>query len=216
NKSLRKGTHYSVPGDDDPRSDFRKALSYWQSVLHPDLASLAPMLSKMFIYVRPEWAYRSELNPKHVHEALMRLLLAEIIRLGENDADISLAIGVRRMPDLPRLPRTNMASRSGNGSRSFSRPSHSLGPQRNTPAKARPGKTGSTKQPTGSRSAELQTFSHSQPLRQPEPGSNTMTEGAPEEPTTRVQLRAYGESLEWQRGTWELRPPGSQTSGEKV
>ncbi|KAG8690590.1 hypothetical protein FRC11_010531 [Ceratobasidium sp. 423] len=73
---------------------------YWKSILHPDLAILAPMLKEMSKYIRPEWAHRPDLNPEHAHEALMRLLLGEIVHIDETE-DIPLAIGTRPIPPLP-------------------------------------------------------------------------------------------------------------------
>ncbi|KEP51102.1 putative kinase domain protein [Rhizoctonia solani 123E] len=92
-----------------PRTDPRKQFSYddWEFILHPDLAALAPMLANMFKYIRPEWAYRPELNAEHVHEALMRLLLIEIVNI-KNGTDIDIHIGGRDSPPPPpgqgRLP----------------------------------------------------------------------------------------------------------------
>ncbi|KDN34526.1 hypothetical protein RSAG8_12372, partial [Rhizoctonia solani AG-8 WAC10335] len=90
--------HYPIPGVDDPRQVFSYITTGdWQSILHPDLASLAPMLANMFNYVQPEWAYRQELNDEHVHEALMRLLLIQIINI-KNGTDIDIHIGGRNPP----------------------------------------------------------------------------------------------------------------------
>ncbi|QRW24347.1 Retrotransposable element Tf2 protein [Rhizoctonia solani] len=51
--------------------------------------------------ILPEWTYRSELNPEHVHEALMRLLLVEIVRIDKEKSDIPLVIGGRPVPPPP-------------------------------------------------------------------------------------------------------------------
>ncbi|KAG8694337.1 hypothetical protein FRC09_009908 [Ceratobasidium sp. 395] len=64
----------------------------WRKVLHPDLCCVAGMLADMRTYVvLPEWGYVPELDPEHVHEALMRLLLKEIVRIDEEKADVQLA-----------------------------------------------------------------------------------------------------------------------------
>ncbi|KAG8726043.1 hypothetical protein FRC11_000945, partial [Ceratobasidium sp. 423] len=90
--------HHPQSGN-DPRSELcLSSEKYWKSILHPDLVILGQIWRKMFVYIRPEWAYRPELNPEHVHEALMRLLLAEIVRIDETKGDIALAIGARRTP----------------------------------------------------------------------------------------------------------------------
>ncbi|KEP53910.1 putative other/FunK1 kinase [Rhizoctonia solani 123E] len=91
-------SHYPIPGGDDSRHTFTYGEKEdWESVLHPDLAVLAPMLASMFRYIRPEWAYRPELNAEHVHEALMRLLLIEIINI-KNGSDIDIHLGGRNPP----------------------------------------------------------------------------------------------------------------------
>ncbi|KAG8745146.1 hypothetical protein FRC11_013209 [Ceratobasidium sp. 423] len=74
---------------------------YWASILHPDLVTLGPMLNKMFVSVRPEWAYRPELNPERVHEALMRLLPTEILRVDTSGEDMTIIIGGRKIPAPP-------------------------------------------------------------------------------------------------------------------
>ncbi|EUC53862.1 kinase domain protein, partial [Rhizoctonia solani AG-3 Rhs1AP] len=86
----------------DSRSKLcERSEEYWESVLHPDLKALSGMLTKMFSYIRPEWAYRPELHPEHVHEALMRLLLTEIVRIEDSGEDVLLAIGGRARPPPP-------------------------------------------------------------------------------------------------------------------
>ncbi|KAJ1299771.1 hypothetical protein OPQ81_000680 [Rhizoctonia solani] len=93
--------HYPEPEYDNRMNLGERSEEYWRSVLHPDLAILAPMLEQMFTYIRPEWAYRPELDPEHVHEALMRALLAEIVRIDETGTDIPIAIGGRAIPAVP-------------------------------------------------------------------------------------------------------------------
>ncbi|CAE6413314.1 unnamed protein product [Rhizoctonia solani] len=89
--------HYPQPGEEDDRASvLRKSLKYWTSLLHPGLKKMAPMLRGMIFYVWPEWGRSQALNPEHVHEALMRLLLVEIIKLDSND--IVLDIGARSAP----------------------------------------------------------------------------------------------------------------------
>lgn len=70
----------------------------WEEVLHEDLACMLPMILQMHQYVRLEWAFSPNLNPEHVHEALMRLLLKEIVRINETGEDVPLAFGVRSLP----------------------------------------------------------------------------------------------------------------------
>ncbi|KEP47417.1 hypothetical protein V565_156430 [Rhizoctonia solani 123E] len=88
-------THCPTPKADDPRKQFSR--KDWKFCLHPDLAALAPMLATMFRYIRPEWAYRPDLDAEHVHEALMRLLLIEIVNI-KNGIDIDIHIGGRDSP----------------------------------------------------------------------------------------------------------------------
>jgi len=58
------------------------------------------MLREMGHYFLGEWLYRPELPQDHAHEAMQRLLLAEILRMrneGESGDRIELA-GRRRLP----------------------------------------------------------------------------------------------------------------------
>ncbi|QRV82347.1 hypothetical protein RhiJN_10362 [Ceratobasidium sp. AG-Ba] len=100
----------------DLRSILDTSVGDWKAVLHPDLADLASMLSQMHRYIYPEWATQKA-NPEHTHEALMRLLLVEIVRIQEENADITLVIGGRALP-----PSSNPSSR-----KSQSTPTLSLG-----------------------------------------------------------------------------------------
>ncbi|CAE6368828.1 unnamed protein product [Rhizoctonia solani] len=93
--------HFPIPSYDSRLGLCQRSKNYWESILHPDLAALSGMLAKMFSYIRPEWAYRPELHPEHVHEALMRLLLTEIVRIEDSGEDVLLAIGGRARPPLP-------------------------------------------------------------------------------------------------------------------
>ncbi|KAF8680581.1 other FunK1 protein kinase [Rhizoctonia solani] len=109
------------PGDMalDSRSNLDSSAADWKRVLHEDLADLAPMLSRMHRYVHPEWASRSDLDsehPEHMHEALMRLLLIEIVRIKENNTDIPLDVAGRSLP-----PALKSSSRSSRSSRTTSR-----------------------------------------------------------------------------------------------
>ncbi|CAE6406583.1 unnamed protein product [Rhizoctonia solani] len=92
--------HYPGTAVPDPRSDLDSGVGDWRDILHTDLACLATMLSQMHRYIRPEWAFR-DLNseriseaPEHMHEAIMRLLLTEIVRSKQPGNDISLVVGV--------------------------------------------------------------------------------------------------------------------------
>ncbi|KAG8689045.1 hypothetical protein FRC11_004245 [Ceratobasidium sp. 423] len=198
-------THYPVPGDEDPRSNYKKALNYWKSILHADLEILGPMLNKMFIYIRPEWAHRPELNPEHVHEALMRLLLAEIVRIDENDADVPLAIGIRSIPPpppgMPSLPLNSMSS-SFNSSTSLSWSSYSTvdtpEPQHNNLRGARLDNAGPPNQQNDIRLAEPPTPVPSHHKPQSTTGPNGAAEHASEDP---------GISILRQRGTCNLLEP---------
>ncbi|KAG8689046.1 hypothetical protein FRC11_004246, partial [Ceratobasidium sp. 423] len=200
--------YFLVPGDEDPRTNCKKAPGYWKSILHPDLECMVPMLTEMFMYIQPEWARLPQLDPEHAHEALMRLLLAEIVRIDENNEDIPLFVGARPIPRPPPGVQTNMVSLSLNPTISVPR-QNSLGPPRNKPAKTRRDGTESPEKPADS---QPQTPGNSQPLQQRESGSNVTAEGALEESVARVQLKARGELLRWQRRTCELQPPGGQTS----
>ncbi|KAG8732364.1 hypothetical protein FRC10_000971 [Ceratobasidium sp. 414] len=85
-----------------PKADSRdvcaQGLDEWTVVLHPSLASVAGMVSQMHSYVHPEWQHRPELDVEHVHKALMRLLLTEIVRIEDSGADVELFVGGRALP----------------------------------------------------------------------------------------------------------------------
>ncbi|KAH7318016.1 hypothetical protein B0J17DRAFT_304796 [Rhizoctonia solani] len=85
--------HYPAPRLIDSRSRMcTLSLDYWNSILHPELANLSRMLREMLVYIRPES------NAEHVHEALMRLLLTEIVRIDQSGKDISIDIDGRAIP----------------------------------------------------------------------------------------------------------------------
>lgn len=90
-------------GDDPDSRDSvtpRILQSEWEEILHPDLREMASMLTKMSWYVFPEWSFRTELvDDEHVHEALMRLLLTEIVRISNGANNIELQIGIRWLPN---------------------------------------------------------------------------------------------------------------------
>jgi hypothetical protein len=93
------GNHYPSLDRPDSRVALDPSLKSWSKILHPDLASLATMLSQMHEYIEPEWAYRDGLDAEHAHEALMRLLLTEIVRIEDHpENDIPLIIGTRSLP----------------------------------------------------------------------------------------------------------------------
>jgi hypothetical protein len=66
-------------------------LDLWRSALHPDLASLAPLLLDMSAQVKPEYAL---LHPppdsSHLHEALRRILLSHIVRMEAEGKEIPI------------------------------------------------------------------------------------------------------------------------------
>ena len=70
--------------------DIRVSLLTWtetafETAFHPKLASLAPMFAAMCAQVRPEYAYLSPSPRKdHLHEAMRRLLLQQIVDMGDD------------------------------------------------------------------------------------------------------------------------------------
>ncbi|QRV78874.1 hypothetical protein RhiJN_06889 [Ceratobasidium sp. AG-Ba] len=97
----------------DSRSNLDSSAADWRRVLHEDLADLAPMLSQMHQYIHPEWAVRSDLDskhPEHMHEALMRLLLHEIVRIRENNADVLLDVAGRSLPPSKSSPQSSRST----------------------------------------------------------------------------------------------------------
>ncbi|ELU36645.1 hypothetical protein AG1IA_09330 [Rhizoctonia solani AG-1 IA] len=178
--------HYPIPEDEDSRSMIcKKDPKYWISLLHPDLQIIGPMLSKMFVYIRPEWAYRQDLDPEHAHEALMRLLLAEIIRIDMNNEDVPIAIGRRAVPppppNMPNLPLC-MNSASMNPSISRSRTADSMDPRHNNIVGAQS-------------DAQLAV------------GLGAVASPDPTEYTDRCDLKDQAKSLKWRRETCKLLEP---------
>ncbi|CAE6504873.1 unnamed protein product [Rhizoctonia solani] len=211
--------HNPMPGVKDPRSNFSKSSKYWKSILHPDLESMGPMLYKMYRHIRPEWAYRPELNPEHSHEALMRLLLAEIVRIDKDEADIPLAYGVRfppLHPDMLPMPHHNSMNSYSINPSSRVQTLQSLEPQQNNLVEADPTGAPTPAEPTDSGSAEPQAPRPSEPLQQSEPTPDAAVMEAPQEPDARAQLKTQGRSIVWQRGTCELEPPESGTSDKET
>ena len=97
--------HVIRKGDQkDPRSD---ALNYdigdWAAALDPKLSSLAFMLSAMGEQIRPEYGLLKPPKVDHLHEAMRRLLLEQIIAM--KTKPIRLQRGVLRpVPTPPALP----------------------------------------------------------------------------------------------------------------
>ncbi|CAE6472080.1 unnamed protein product [Rhizoctonia solani] len=195
--------HFPTPRYDSRSRLCERSEEYWEAVLHPDLKDLSRMLKEMFEYIRPEWAYQPKFDPEHVHEALMRLLLAEIIRIKDRGEDIPLAIGGRVTPPLPpdMTLMGGMNSLSIQASTSLSRPPISLEPQRNNPTGAKPDKAGPTN-PADSRLAETRT-----------PGPSQQNPG---ELSAHDKLRARGKSLVWPPGAGGLRAPELQVPESPV
>ncbi|CAE6401945.1 unnamed protein product [Rhizoctonia solani] len=106
--------HYPSPDTQDNRL-FPESEAVWRSYLHGDLADLAPMLCQMYAYIRPEWAFRPKLHAEHVHEAIMRLLLIEIVRIDDDNANIPLAVGIRSLPRMQADRRSTHQSWSTSG-----------------------------------------------------------------------------------------------------
>ncbi|KDN45678.1 hypothetical protein RSAG8_04762, partial [Rhizoctonia solani AG-8 WAC10335] len=202
--------HFPVPGCRDSRLGLGSTgKTSWEFILHPSLARLAPMLAGMFEYIRPEWAYRQELNPEHVHEALMRLLLTEIANIKEYNTDIAIAIGGRKIPPPPPsmgpLPRSTMSSLSKDATRS--RTSKSMKPQASTAARAESEAAGSSKQQNTSLSAEPQTSDLSHGMEKMTLRSNTAAAVRSEQPGLPAQPEEQENTMVWQREPCELREP---------
>jgi hypothetical protein len=71
----------------------------WASALHPGLSSIRGMLADMHWYMDPEWAYRTDVKREdHALEAMMRLLLVEIVRMKESEEHIPLHSELRNLP----------------------------------------------------------------------------------------------------------------------
>ncbi|CAL1717120.1 unnamed protein product [Somion occarium] len=96
--------------DDDRTALLDNDISRWKKVLHPDLASLAPLMFNLGDHVRPEYALLDPRpHPDHLHEAFRRLILEHIISMGDTDIALEPGISRRVASDSPagqvRLPR---------------------------------------------------------------------------------------------------------------
>ncbi|KAJ1310594.1 hypothetical protein OPQ81_009125 [Rhizoctonia solani] len=185
----------------DSREDLgRPSEGYWRSVLHPDLGILARMLKQMFTYIRPEWGYCPELDPEHVHEALMRSLLAEIIRIDETGTDIPIAIGGRAIPPAlgTMLPLSSSTMGSLSKAASNSQKSLPTRSEQNSVNGSELGGAGSLKKQSKSCQVEPQMPDISHGLQQLKLGLDVTTGEVLEQST------AQGVSLEWKLGTHKL------------
>jgi hypothetical protein len=85
--------HFFRPDFSDPK------LLEWAGALHPGLSSIWGMLTDMHWYMDPEWAYRTDVKREdHALEAMMRLLLVEIVRMKGSGDKIPLRSTLRELP----------------------------------------------------------------------------------------------------------------------
>jgi len=75
---------------DCTEDDSRLTFTSWEeedfhAALHPRLTTLAPMLQQMALQIQPEYAYLLP-SPRmeHLHEAMRRLLLQQIVDMGDD------------------------------------------------------------------------------------------------------------------------------------
>ena len=94
----------------------------FEKALHPGLRSLAPMLSKMVGQIQPEYDL---LFPKpkkeHLHKALHRLILQQLVEMESVSNPIPLSPGKKR--ELPQMLGTYVAQSSHGSKRSYTDPS---------------------------------------------------------------------------------------------
>ena len=78
----------------------------WKEVLHPSLSFLAKSLANLTLFVRTDWSFwKDELPRDFMHEALKRILLRKIDRLGSSkDHDVQLRKGERNSGGQLRKP----------------------------------------------------------------------------------------------------------------
>lgn len=92
--------------DTDRRNGiFSYTVDEWKEILHPELASLAVVLNKLFRYFCREFAAWPEFPEDHGHEVLKRLLLSAIVELMDTNHPIPLNEILRvpeKYPDLIR------------------------------------------------------------------------------------------------------------------
>jgi len=101
------------------RSSLLNAPSFqWEDIIHPGCAKLIDMVVHMCKYVSIRWLQYPDLSPYHMHEALKRLLLKEIVRMTKEDDPISIQ-GPRRLPADKNGPRAGIVN-SGSRISSFS------------------------------------------------------------------------------------------------
>ncbi|KAL5633576.1 hypothetical protein ACGC1H_003905 [Rhizoctonia solani] len=211
-------THYPMPAGNDTRQFFHHHVTTedWESILHPDLAILATMLANMFEYIRPEWAHRPDLDAEHVHEALMRLLLIEIVKI-KNSTNIDIHIGGRDSPPPPpgadRLPSSITSSHTK--SLALSQASGSMGLQPSGMGGAGSGSVGSSKRKLETLSATSETSGPSKRVRantSDGPASRTRSAVAPPPPPPPAPTAPPQEqesNLVWPSGPCKLQKPKS-------
>ncbi|GAB1526744.1 hypothetical protein RhiTH_009916 [Rhizoctonia solani] len=207
--------HFPTPDDRDSRAIICvKSCEYWTQILHDDLKSLGPMLFGMFRYILPEWTYRSELDPEHVHEALMRLLLVEIVRIDKEKSDVPLVIGGRPVPPPPSEmaygPSPNISLSYSTsvsfapGSNSFDIPHHSTSESSNR-----------SKKRSLSLADEPQVLRRSPRLRDlsKAPGTGAAPKAESEEMDAHSRLRAMGKTITWRTDVGRLWDPAGRIEG---
>jgi hypothetical protein len=75
---------------DHTEDDSRLTFTSWEeedfhAALHPRLTTLVPMLQQMALQIQPKYAYLLPLpRMEHLHKAMWRLLLQQIVDMGDN------------------------------------------------------------------------------------------------------------------------------------
>ncbi|KAJ3486976.1 hypothetical protein NLI96_g3843 [Meripilus lineatus] len=81
----------------DPRvSILEKSKNDIERTLHPGLVSLGGMLTEMKYQILPEYGHLQGLNPEHLHEAMRRILLTQIVEMQKAGNPIPLQAGKPR------------------------------------------------------------------------------------------------------------------------
>lgn len=90
-ETLRRIEGHSFGNEDDSRPrifDYRE--KKWKTMLHPALHCLAPILSKISMYLSIPWEHWPEIVEDHVHEAIAIYLIEMGVILKQNGDPIEL------------------------------------------------------------------------------------------------------------------------------
>lgn len=152
----------------------------WESILHPDLKSLAPFLRKLAEAVAPEYSRwpGQPLDAYHLHEAMQRLVMQEIWRLKKAGDPLNVDTSCQRVPTsrnteaetglAATAPRVHASRKARGDGNSTNKSSQARSAKRTREASPQPdAPSGSTSAPAGDKQKKRKT------AKDPRPPSRT-------------------------------------------